>query len=191
MLISEEYRKLNKQMHVNKKGYGSHGQRWANHVLSLAKAMKSEDVLDYGCGKSTLAANMPFDIKQYDPAIEKHSVLPEPADLLVCTDVLEHIEPACIDDVLNDIYSLSKKGVFLVIHNGPAVKHLPDGRNAHLIQQNEIWWLGALLPRFELLTFTANAGEEHSEEKNVIEYLIAATPRKSFVIKEDQDEKPR
>jgi len=180
MLITKEYKDLNAKMHEDKKGYGSHGQRWAQHILTLAKGMNTQDILDYGCGKSTLAANLPYDIKQYDPAIPKHSELPEPADLVVCTDVLEHIEPECLDDVLNHIYNLCKKGVFLVIHNGPAMKHLADGRNAHLIQKNEVWWLGTLLPRFELLTFTAQVGETHSDEHNVLEYLIVGSKRASF-----------
>jgi len=33
------------------------------------------------------------------------------------------------------------------------VKVLPDGRNAHLIQQPAGWWLPKILERFELVTF--------------------------------------
>ena len=184
MLITDEYRKLNEQMHVEKKGYGSHGSLWAPKILSLAEAMHTKDILDYGCGKGSLAANLPFDIQQYDPAIPKHSAAPAPADLVVCTDVLEHIEPECIDDVLNDLYRLTKKGIFLVIHNGPAIKHLADGRNAHLIQQNEIWWLGAFLPRFTLVSYMAGMGETHTEDYNVLEYLLVGYPRPDFLPKE-------
>jgi len=182
MLISDEYRTLNQQLHSDRKDYGSYGSKWANHVLTLAQGMNTESVLDYGCGKGTLGANMPFDIQQYDPAIEKHSGRPQPADLVVCTDVLEHIEPSCLDDVLNDLWSLCNKGVFLVIHNGPAAKKLADGRNAHLIQENEIFWLGALLPRFELITFSANIGKKHSNERPVLEYLVAGVKRPGFSI---------
>ena len=33
------------------------------------------------------------------------------------------------------------------------VKVLPDGRNAHLIQQPPRWWLPRIMDRFELVTF--------------------------------------
>lgn len=188
MLISDDYKALNEQLHQDRKDYGSYGMKWANHIATLAEGMKTEDILDYGCGKGTLGANLPFDIQQYDPAIPKHSHRPKPADIVVCTDVLEHIEPSCLDDVLNDIYGLCKKGVFLVIHNGPAAKKLADGRNAHLIQENEIFWLGALLPRFQLITFTANMGKGHSDDHTVLEYLIAGVKRPGFSYETDTTE---
>ncbi len=33
------------------------------------------------------------------------------------------------------------------------MKVLPDGRNAHLIQQPAEWWMPKILKRFELVTF--------------------------------------
>ncbi len=176
MLISEEYRKLNEDLHDTNKPYGSSGHKWAKHILGLSQHLGTRDIIDYGCGKSTLALNLPFDIKQYDPAIEKYKEKPEPADILVCTDVLEHIEPECIVDVLNDIHSLTKKIAFLVIHNGPAKKVLADGRNAHLIQENEAWWLTMLFPKFQLQQFSCLMGDNHTDENSVLEYIIAVTP---------------
>ena len=43
-------------------------------------------------------------------------------------------------------------GVFTV-HTGAAVKVLPDGRNAHLIQRPAAWWLPKFMERFELAAF--------------------------------------
>jgi 2-polyprenyl-3-methyl-5-hydroxy-6-metoxy-1,4-benzoquinol methylase len=65
---------------------------------------------------------------------------PEPHDIVACTDVLEHIEPDCLDDVLKDIRRCTKKVAFLLIATRPAIKVLADGRNAHLIQQPYTWW---------------------------------------------------
>jgi hypothetical protein len=39
------------------------------------------------------------------------------------------------------------------VHTGPAKKILPDGRNAHLIQQPPSWWLPKFMERFELVQF--------------------------------------
>jgi hypothetical protein len=36
---------------------------------------------------------------------------------------------------------------------GPALKTLPDGRNAHLIQEPVEWWLPKIMQRFDLQTF--------------------------------------
>ena len=67
--------------------------------------------------------------------------MPEiPAELVICTDVLEHIEPELIDNVLKHIESLTLKTAYLIIDTLPAQKNLPDGRNAHLIIENQDWW---------------------------------------------------
>lgn len=171
MLITEEYRKLNEQLHETNKGYGTSGHKWATHIEGFSKMVGTTDVLDYGCGKSTLAQNLPFSIKQYDPAIVKFSDIPEPSDIVVCTDVLEHIEPELIDNVLADIRRVTIKAAFLVIANRPAKKVLEDGRNAHLLQENEEWWLKKLFPLFNLLQFSSNGIGPDAE------YLIVLSPR--------------
>ncbi len=177
MLISDEYKALNEKLHETNKNYGTSGHKWANQVQNLVRMLGSDDVLDYGCGKSTLAQNLPFSIKQYDPAILKYSLNPEPADLVVCTDVLEHIEPECIDDVLDHISKLTKQMAFLVVANRPAKKTLEDGRNAHLIQENELWWLGKVLPKFHLLQFASSGISRDANAANVLEYVLIGSPR--------------
>jgi cyclopropane fatty-acyl-phospholipid synthase-like methyltransferase len=76
----------------------------------------------------------------YDPGIPDRAALPEPADFVVSTDVLEHVEPEKLDGVLKHIRELTKRQAYLNIHTGPANAKLPDGRNAHLIQQPAEWW---------------------------------------------------
>lgn len=183
MLITEEYKKLNKTMHDEKPAYGTSGIKWADSVINMADRINSQDVLDYGCGKSTLANNLPFDINEYDPCIPGKDDAPEPADIVVCTDVLEHIEPESLDAVLNDLHRLTKKVCLLTIHNGPAQKTLPDGRNAHLIQEDERFWLGAILARFQLWSYIRNQGVHHKEDFNVLEYVVYCTPRPEFQAK--------
>lgn len=177
MYITEDYRKLNEKLHETNKHYGAGGHKWASQIQGLAKMVGTTDILDYGCGKSTLAQNLPFSIKQYDPCIPKYSNLPEPADMVVCTDVLEHIEPECIDDVLRHICQLTKSMAFLVIANRPAKKTLEDGRNAHLIQENEMWWLSKYLPLFHLLQFGSSGIAIDPKSTGVLEYVLIGSPR--------------
>jgi hypothetical protein len=46
----------------------------------------------------------------------------------------------------------ARAGIFSV-HTGPAKRILPNGRNAHLIQQPAAWWLPKFFARFELMSF--------------------------------------
>jgi 2-polyprenyl-3-methyl-5-hydroxy-6-metoxy-1,4-benzoquinol methylase len=152
MRITKEYREANRQLHETNPKYGSSSAKWAPKVLELAGTTASRSVLDYGCGKGQLAPALPqFDVREYDPAIEGKDAEPEPADLVVCTDVLEHIEPDCLDDVLRHIAAATKNAAFLNIATRAAVKTLPDGRNAHLIIQSQDWWRGRVEAIFEII----------------------------------------
>jgi hypothetical protein len=159
-MISASYRKINEEMHADKPHFGTSGFKYANQIAALAMSMQTQDVLDYGCGKSTLASNLPYKIKQYDPAIPKYSKSPSPADLVVCTDVLEHVEPEYLGEVLDHIQSLMKRKGFFMIATRPANKTLPDGRNAHLIVEDAKWWLSALWDRFRVVGFQDLMREE-------------------------------
>lgn len=150
MLISDEYKKLNEELHARNPTYGRSGSKNVSAVLELSLKHTTKDVLDYGCGKSTLNENLPFQIQQYDPAIEKYATLPLPADIVVCTDVMEHIEPDCLDGVLEHIKSLTKKCVFFIISTAPAKKTLADGRNAHICLHDITWWEDKLEEYFRL-----------------------------------------
>lgn len=150
MLISPEYLAANAEMHRNKPTYGVSGCIHTRDVAALSRHLKTEDVLDYGCGKGTLNATLDFDIREYDPCIPGKDSPPEPADIVVCTDVMEHIEPDCLGDVIEHLATLTKMMCFLNVSMCPAVKHLPDGRNAHLIIERPDWWLPKFFKHFEL-----------------------------------------
>lgn len=184
-MISENYRKLNESLHQSNKFYGKSGGRHAQKVMSIAHAIDSRDILDYGCGKGDLSKNLPFSIHQYDPAIPKYSGNPSPADIVVCTDVLEHIEPNYIDEVIGHLYELTKKFFFGTIHYGPAIKTLADGRNAHLIQEKWYWWINKFEPYFDLVYFESSIGKLKAEKGRCNEeYTITLKP-KEMVFKED------
>jgi hypothetical protein len=159
MLISKEYQQLQEHFHQTAPHYGVSGRKHVEPVLDFAEKLKTKDILDYGCGKATLQKGIPFPIQNYDPCNEEYKTRPRAAELVVCTDVLEHIEIECLKDVLDDIRSLTKRVVYLNVACGPANKVLPDGRNAHLIQETPNWWLSWLLPRFNLISFQASKTE--------------------------------
>lgn len=150
---SPSYAALQTQFHKDRADYGVSGLRYADHVQGIAQRMNTRDILDYGCGKATLQKSLPFPIQNYDPFIEEYSKRPVPADLVVCTDVMEHIEPEYVYDVLADIRSLTKQAVFFQIATSKASKTLPDGRNAHLIIENGNWWLSRLMDHFDIRQF--------------------------------------
>lgn len=120
--------------------------------------MELDRVLDYGCGRNqsltrTLKPNRKIEYQGYDPGVPEMSEEPKPSQLVVCIDVLEHIEPDCLDDVLDHLESLTEVCLFATVHTGPAGKVLPDGRNAHLIQRPSDWWLPKFTERFTLQGF--------------------------------------
>src|SRR4029079_1882699 len=86
----------------------------------------------------------------YDPAFPEYGN-PQPAELVCCIDVLEHVEMECIDEVLRELRELVLEVGFFSVDTGPAVKTLPDGRNAHLIQRPSSWWLPKLCEHFEII----------------------------------------
>ena len=122
--------------------------------------MEVDTLLDYGCGhnlslKKNLKPTRSFKYQAYDPGVPEYAGDPEPADLVVSIDVLEHIEPDLIDNVLDHLEYLTKKVLFCTVHTGPAGKILPDGRNAHLIQKPAEWWIPKFTERFHMQGFHA------------------------------------
>ena len=73
--------------------------------------------------------------------------------MVACTDVLEHIEPDCLDHVLDHLCELAENVAFLVVATAPAQKTLADGRNAHLIVESARWWLPKLIERWDIQSF--------------------------------------
>lgn len=178
-LISEEYRAQNQTLHLERQTYGAGGHRWAKPVAVTMIKHGLNSVIDYGCGKGTLFLSLrpilagnqhPIAAMYlYDPAVTGLMTVPPPAHLVVCTDVLEHIEPEFLDAVLAHMASLATARAFCVIATRPAKKTLPDGRNAHLIVESPSWWLGKLQEHFKLASSTYDAAKD--------ELVVELTPK--------------
>lgn len=152
-LISDDYRKQQSELHKNP-DYGVASIHFAPIVSKVCNQYGVEELLDYGCGKGRLAQNLNVDhsmmVQQYDPAMPEWADVPEPSEMCACIDVLEHIEPSLLDNVLDDLQRVTVRiGVFTV-STVFAEKTLDDGRNAHLIVQPMEWWLPKIWERFEL-----------------------------------------
>ena len=155
VLISQDYKQLNNQLHETNSSYGTSGKHYGGMVLGLIQAMGgTATVLDYGCGKQTLANSLPMiPVTGYDPCLPGLDARPEPHELVVCTDVMEHIEPVFLDNVLDDLERVTEKVLFCLVATRPAVKKLADGRNAHLIVEDYMWWLPKFADRFVVDNF--------------------------------------
>jgi hypothetical protein len=152
-VITEEYRRLQQELHKNP-NYGVASLQFGETVKALVEQLGARSISDYGAGKQNLRValekpGVATDYRPYDPAFPEYGA-PRSADLVCCIDVLEHIEPELLDNVLDELAGLTVAHGFFTIHTGPAVKVLADGRNAHLIQKPSSWWLLRLCPRFEV-----------------------------------------
>jgi hypothetical protein len=109
---------------------------------------------------------------EYDPAIPGKDTLPSFADLVVSTDVLEHIEPDRLDSVLGHLRMLARKAVFVVVSLKDSNKILADGRNAHLIIRPSKWWL----KRFVQVGFTVKRAPSVARKKKSHELTVVLIP---------------
>jgi hypothetical protein len=162
--ISDEYILLNRQLHDENASYGDSSWRHAQKVEELREDYDCVTVLDYGCGKGSLKRGLgnPDWMREYDPAVPGKDARPEIADLVMCTDVMEHIEPGLLDNVLTDLSRLAGKAAYLVIATRESVKLLPDGTSPHKIVQNAGWWRSKLEEKFVVLETRTTGADEVS-----------------------------
>ena len=156
MLISPDYQKEMERLNEGRI-FGSAGQTFGVLISKIIQKVGITHLLDYGCGKMLLRdaiKNPPegFMYQAYDPGVPKLADPPAPAELVACLDVLEHIEPDCLEDVLDHLEELTELILFASISTSLAEKKLSDGRNAHLIVQPMEWWLPKIWDRFDIQT---------------------------------------
>ena len=192
-LISEEYKRLNSKLHSDSEEYGNRNNFLCEHlpgsISIIHKLFKCNSVLDYGCGKGLIVRSLQnklakhkISIQGYDPCVRQYESLPSPADIVISTDVLEHIEPDKIDEVLDHISNLTSICCYLVIDLLPAVKSLPDGRNAHIMLETSGWWLNKLSEYFKAGVHLIVEKEANSAQK------MAPTKKLIFIgTKKDKD----
>lgn len=160
-LYSEEYQEQLKQHH-DSHHWGGAVVGKIPEILFFMELMEVNDVLDYGCGrgdfKNIVESKLgnKYEIYEYEPGIKEKTDKPNPANMVICIDVLEHIEPELIDNVLDDLQRLVKKIGYFTICLAKALQYLPDGRNAHLIVEPREWWKSKLQSRFKIINEQGN-----------------------------------
>ena len=121
-------------------------------IRPLVREIAPASILDYGCGQSSLldhvAPTREIRLWRYDPAIPAFATLRvSQVDLVICTDVLEHIPEADLADVVGRINDLSAHAVFS-IDTSPSEQVLPDGTNAHCTVRPAPFWRALLADCF-------------------------------------------
>lgn len=171
-LISPAYLDEQRTLHASPRGYGQRGHKWTAKVNEIGWLQGCRSVLDYGCGAGSLCEQLRLKsrfttITEYDPAIPDKDTPPSPADLVVCTDVLEHIEEDKIDAVLSHLTSRARLVLFVVISLVETAKVLSDGRQAHILLRPPAWWR----VQFEARDFTVIEEPQVKPEKQWVAVL--------------------
>ena len=161
MLITEDYRAANAHLHATT-NFGTTAPRFERSIRNMAARYKAVSFLDYGSGGNRWVERMfpEAAVQSYDPCIPDLSAPAREADMLVSCDVLEHIEPELLHNVLRDMRQCTRLCAFVTIATRPAKKTLPDGRNAHLIIQTADWWLPRVSGLFKVRFFANPADQE-------------------------------
>jgi SAM-dependent methyltransferase len=117
-----------------------------DQIERVASDYKCRTVLDYGSGPARSLEHFSrntLNVTSYDLVIPKMadtSLFKEPFDMVVSHHMLEHVEPECLDSVLQDIRQLTKKVAYIVVSLQESTKTLPNGKPWHLIVHDETWW---------------------------------------------------
>lgn len=157
-MISESYKKLLKEKVTACPNWGCTGHKCAHEALGVMAKMAALSAIDYGCGTGSLGASMKnlnkhIKVTNYDPARPEWDRHPNsPKDIVLCVDVMEHVEEEHVDAVIADIADLCRTGAYFVIDCRKAVHILPDGRNAHITIKPQHWWTRRLTEHFKQVT---------------------------------------
>lgn len=179
MAASNNYINELKNLH-SKKTFGTSGNI-PNLVKDLISKESLNSVLDYGAGKGNATRSLKetypnINIYSYDPATFPNP-LPESVDLIYSSDVLEHVEPELLDETLLDLCNRATKYQYHLIACHRAKKSLSDGRNAHLIIEQPLWWKNKIehitnwyILHEEIIEYTATV--KKGPPINVVKYVV-------------------
>ena len=151
MMTPEELIEAYKEKH--KGSQFSRGTALLKHIPEISRLcalLGCHNILDYGCGKAwfwnlehwkAMFADKVRHVELYDPAIPEYDDMPSGRfDMVVCTDVIEHIHPEQTDDFLKTIFLFARRCVFLNISTKPAKKTFEDGTNVHINLRTRDQW---------------------------------------------------
>ncbi|GEM_PF-1969343 len=141
-----------RRRHAEDPTYGTAGHRWVEVVQGLSDDFATRDILDYGCGKQTLAKALGWAITGYDPAFEEVGETPGPAEIVVCTNVLEQVAAERLEATLEHISSLCGSMAFVVVSTARS--------SDHATVQTLAWWKERLAEHFDVVHAQEIPGDE-------------------------------
>jgi len=135
---------------------------YAEQIKKLIDKHKATSILDYGAGKGQQYETMKIQIagsgqtyqsvKEYwgidtiecfDPGVASSKSLQQSkVSGIISTDVLEHCYIDDIPWIVEEMFELAEKFVFVNIACYPALTILPNGENAHITVRSFDWWGG-------------------------------------------------
>jgi len=156
--LIEQYKLLH-----NTRKYGDSSIKLLEDILPIVLKLKPRTILDYGCGQSKLIDKLKYNknvkIYKYDPAIGKYNKLIEgKVDLVINTDVLEHIPEKSLSKTIGKIKSKSENIIFCI----SCVKaniYLPNGINCHITIKPKKWWIKFLKKHFKTVKIIPHDSE--------------------------------
>lgn len=125
----------------------------SDSIKAVARGCKAKTMLDYGCGRGD-AYKPPHRVHKvwgfttaniflYDPAFASRAKVPDRVfDLVVCSDVLEHVPEDAVPAFVAKLFGHARKHVWASVCCRPAKKRFKDGRNLHVTVQPYEWWRG-------------------------------------------------
>ena len=148
-LISEKHRNLYKR-HYEIKACVAYPQPWNRLVADLVQIESATSILDYGCGPGRgLSKFLDMPVVDYDPAVSGIDTAPKAKfDIVVVNHVLDNVEIACLDNVLEHLFELTRKVLFVSVNCNPSTKQFADGSPVPRIMQKSEWWLAKLKSLF-------------------------------------------
>jgi hypothetical protein len=120
MLITPEYKQTLLGIHAKFQWGGTAGKYAGDSIISLLRANPEiQTILDYGCGEGSLKKWVEDkgitdkDWTLYDPGVAEFQQVPERKfDLVITTDVLEHVEETMLDSVISHLRSMTGKFLY-------------------------------------------------------------------------------
>lgn len=156
----------------------SPGERMVDYMLEILPVMPNDSIIDYGCGTGRAVYRfMSYGYPTVGVDIAKNAIdltsdytidfvnanlwqLPVylTSNWCYCTDVLEHIPPEKIDDVLKGIFKRTRKGGFFTISHQPDKMGELIGETLHLTVKPWRWWMDKIKHNANL--FIGHAGRK-------------------------------
>ncbi len=175
-MISKEYQQILESLN----GTENFGKRKSlpKYLDYVIDQIQPTSILDFGCGTGALVNTLKTRyadkvVEGYDPGNNSFSNKFDNVkfDLLMSTDVLEHIEPEFLDSTLSYLKEKSKH-FYHLIALAPSKVFLPDGRNAHLIIETKEWWRNKFLNQGCHIIFEKHI--HHKKEDRIVnKYIIS------------------